>query len=79
MNAVHEIYSITPDDAGTYICQATNAAGISEESVHIRVDDDIVDVAPSGCRGDQPCNEEISEYPQPRPRPLPPPSSVCIY
>lgn len=61
-NAVYEIYSVSLDDEATYTCQATNSAGVSEESVHIKVDEDIIDQPPAPCRGDQPCNEDIS-YP----------------
>ena len=70
--AVYEINSVTPADEGTYTCQATNDAGVSEESVHIRIDDDeegdngVYPVPVPGaqpCRGDQNCNGNIVDFP----------------
>ncbi|XP_044579347.1 basement membrane-specific heparan sulfate proteoglycan core protein isoform X6 [Cotesia glomerata] len=58
LSAVLDIVSMSLDDEGSYTCQATNAAGIIEERVHVRVDDDYndndVDVS-QPCRGDMPC------------------------
>ena len=40
LTAIHEISSMSPDDEGSYTCTATNAAGINEERVEIRLADD---------------------------------------
>ncbi|KAK3612103.1 hypothetical protein CHS0354_031172 [Potamilus streckersoni] len=31
------IYNVTPQDTGTYRCQATNIAGASEDSIHLKI------------------------------------------
>lgn len=40
LSAVYEIFSVSPDDEGSYTCQATNAVGIAEERIQIRIEDD---------------------------------------
>ncbi|XP_053595057.1 basement membrane-specific heparan sulfate proteoglycan core protein isoform X11 [Microplitis demolitor] len=56
LSAVLDIRSMSLDDEGSYTCQATNAAGISEERIQVRVDDDYNDVdVNQPCRGDTPC------------------------
>lgn len=58
-SAVYEIFSVSPDDEGSYTCQATNAVGISEERIQIRIEDDNdVDQPCTGDRGDIPCTPE---------------------
>ncbi|XP_023290722.1 basement membrane-specific heparan sulfate proteoglycan core protein [Orussus abietinus] len=61
LSAVYEIFSVSPDDEGSYTCQATNAAGITEERVQIRIED----TPTYPCRGDQcaPTDEGPSVYP----------------
>ncbi|XP_054009839.1 basement membrane-specific heparan sulfate proteoglycan core protein-like isoform X3 [Hylaeus anthracinus] len=54
--AVYEIYSVSDHDEGSYTCHAMNAAGVVEERVHIRIDDDNEVYPP--CRGDVPCTED---------------------
>ncbi|XP_076631096.1 terribly reduced optic lobes isoform X1 [Colletes latitarsis] len=64
LSAVYEIASISDDDEGSYTCHAMNAAGIVEERVHIRIDDDNEVYPP--CRGDVPCHrnpEHPGRYP----------------
>ncbi|CAL7942482.1 unnamed protein product [Xylocopa violacea] len=39
LSAVYEIHSASPDDEGSYICHASNSAGIVEERVYISVED----------------------------------------
>ncbi|XP_076237238.1 basement membrane-specific heparan sulfate proteoglycan core protein-like isoform X3 [Calliopsis andreniformis] len=56
LSAVYEILSVSPDDEGSYTCHAVNAAGISEERVYLRVDDDNEVYPP--CRGDVPCPDD---------------------
>ncbi|XP_020284881.1 basement membrane-specific heparan sulfate proteoglycan core protein isoform X6 [Pseudomyrmex gracilis] len=56
LSAVYEIFSVSPDDEGTYTCQATNAVGITEERIHIRIEDD--DYECNGDRGDIPCDDD---------------------
>lgn len=56
LSAVYEIYSVSPDDEGSYTCQATNAVGIVEERIQIRIEDDD-DVPCTGDRGDIPCDD----------------------
>ncbi|XP_067214275.1 basement membrane-specific heparan sulfate proteoglycan core protein isoform X33 [Linepithema humile] len=56
LSAVYEIYSVSPDDEGSYTCQATNAVGIVEERIQIRIEDDD-DVPCTGERGDIPCDD----------------------
>ncbi|XP_057332116.1 basement membrane-specific heparan sulfate proteoglycan core protein isoform X8 [Microplitis mediator] len=56
LSAVLDIRSMSLDDEGSYTCQATNAAGISEERIQVRIDDDYNDVdVNQPCRGDTPC------------------------
>ncbi|XP_063983473.1 basement membrane-specific heparan sulfate proteoglycan core protein-like isoform X6 [Diachasmimorpha longicaudata] len=57
LSAIHEIVSMSRNDEGSYTCQAVNTAGVSEERVQLRIEDDdnSVDEYPP-CRGDQPCN-----------------------
>lgn len=70
MSAVYEIFSVSSDDEGSYTCQATNAVGIAEERIHIRIEDDEDDSPPcSGDRGDIPCAPDDQH-------PLPP-DTVC--
>ncbi|XP_070153239.1 basement membrane-specific heparan sulfate proteoglycan core protein isoform X5 [Polyergus mexicanus] len=58
LSAVYEIFSVSSDDEGSYTCQATNAVGIAEERIQIRIDDDD-DYAPcTGERGDIPCDDQ---------------------
>ncbi|XP_025163883.1 basement membrane-specific heparan sulfate proteoglycan core protein [Harpegnathos saltator] len=66
LSAVYEIFSVSPDDEGSYTCQATNAVGIAEERIQIRIEDDNdVDNQPcTGDRGDIPCPPDDR---QPRP------------
>lgn len=77
LSAVHEIVSMTPDDEGSYTCQAVNAAGVAEERVQVRIEDDdnSVDEYPP-CRGDQPCERPERPPQRPdrpeRPYPIPP-------
>ncbi|KAK2578017.1 hypothetical protein KPH14_008439 [Odynerus spinipes] len=54
LSAVYEIYSVSPDDEGSYSCQASNSVGIVEDRVHIRIEDNDVDSVP--CRDDISCN-----------------------
>ncbi|XP_029051246.2 basement membrane-specific heparan sulfate proteoglycan core protein isoform X2 [Osmia bicornis bicornis] len=42
LEAVYEINSASPDDEGSYTCHANNAAGMVEERVYIRVEDNEV-------------------------------------
>ncbi|XP_050453317.1 basement membrane-specific heparan sulfate proteoglycan core protein isoform X8 [Cataglyphis hispanica] len=57
LSAVYEIFSVSSDDEGSYTCQATNAVGIAEERIQIRIEDDD-DYAPcTGERGDIPCDD----------------------
>ncbi|XP_078043463.1 terribly reduced optic lobes isoform X5 [Augochlora pura] len=39
-SAVYDIQSVSHNDEGSYTCHAMNAAGIMEERVHIRIEDD---------------------------------------
>lgn len=56
LSAVYEIFSVSPDDEGSYTCQATNAVGIAEERIQIRIEDgNDVDEPCTGDRGDIPC------------------------
>ncbi|XP_076397846.1 terribly reduced optic lobes isoform X10 [Megachile rotundata] len=57
LSAVYEILSASPDNEGSYTCHANNAAGIVEERVHIRVEDDSY----PPCRGDVPCPENPND------------------
>lgn len=68
LSAVYEIFSVSADDEGSYTCQATNAVGIAEERIQIRIEDDD-DVPCTGDRGDIPCDDD-RQQPQPDP--------VCI-
>lgn len=65
LSAVYEINSVSTDDEGSYTCQATNAVGIAEERIQIRIEDDD-DVLCTGDRGDIPCDDRQQ------------PDSVCI-
>ncbi|XP_076378245.1 terribly reduced optic lobes isoform X1 [Megalopta genalis] len=48
-SAVYDIQSVSHNDEGSYTCHAMNAAGIMEERVHIRIEDDNeVDPDPNG-------------------------------
>lgn len=62
LSAVYEIFSVSSDDEGSYTCQATNAVGIAEERIQIRIEDDD-DVPCTGDRGDIPCDDR--QQPQP--------------
>ncbi|XP_018057777.1 PREDICTED: basement membrane-specific heparan sulfate proteoglycan core protein isoform X9 [Atta colombica] len=64
LSAVYEIFSVSPDDEGSYTCTATNAVGISEERVQIRIEDDDDYVPCTGDRGDIPCDDD-RQRPQP--------------
>ncbi|XP_044017592.1 basement membrane-specific heparan sulfate proteoglycan core protein-like isoform X4 [Aphidius gifuensis] len=68
--AIYEISSMSIDDEGSYTCQATNAAGVSEERVQLRIednegyDDEVNSIDdPEACRGDQPCNITPTYHP----------------
>ncbi|CAL1682411.1 unnamed protein product [Lasius platythorax] len=63
LSAVYEIFSFSPDDEGSYTCQATNAVGIAEERIQIRIEDDDDYVPCTGDRGDIPCDDR--QQPQP--------------
>ncbi|XP_018405456.1 PREDICTED: basement membrane-specific heparan sulfate proteoglycan core protein-like [Cyphomyrmex costatus] len=63
LTAVYEIYSVSSDDEGSYTCTATNAVGIAEERVQIRIEDDDDYVPCTGDRGDIPCDDR--QRPQP--------------
>ena len=66
-SAVYEIFAVSPDDEGSYTCQATNAVGIAEERIQIRIEED--DYVPcTGDRGDIPC-VDVRQRPD---------DSVCI-
>ncbi|KAK0088927.1 hypothetical protein PV326_004677, partial [Microctonus aethiopoides] len=58
LTAIHEIMSMSLDDEGSYTCTATNSAGIIEERIQVRIeDDDYNDVNEfPPCRGDVPCD-----------------------
>ncbi|XP_014478060.1 PREDICTED: basement membrane-specific heparan sulfate proteoglycan core protein isoform X5 [Dinoponera quadriceps] len=59
LSAVHEIVSVSPNDEGSYTCQATNPVGIAEERIQIRIEDDNdVDEPCTGDRGDIPCSPD---------------------
>lgn len=58
LSAVHEIMSMSPKDEGSYTCQAVNAAGITEERVQIRLEEDNGIGGPEPCRGDAPCEDD---------------------
>lgn len=66
LTAIYEIDSMTIDDEGSYTCQATNAAGVAEERIQVRVEDEDDDINsvddPQACRGDQPCNTIPSNH-----------------
>ncbi|XP_018343829.1 PREDICTED: basement membrane-specific heparan sulfate proteoglycan core protein isoform X5 [Trachymyrmex septentrionalis] len=64
LSAVYEIFSVSPDDEGSYTCTATNAVGIAEERVQIRIEDDDDYVPCTGDRGDIPCDDD-RQRPQP--------------
>ncbi|XP_032663569.1 basement membrane-specific heparan sulfate proteoglycan core protein-like isoform X7 [Odontomachus brunneus] len=62
LSAVYEIFSVSPNDEGSYTCQATNAVGIAEERIQIRIEDDNdVDEPCTGDRGDIPCPPDDSQ------------------
>ncbi|XP_034945971.1 basement membrane-specific heparan sulfate proteoglycan core protein isoform X4 [Chelonus insularis] len=62
LTAIHEIMSMSLDDEGSYTCQATNTAGMTEERIQVVIDDDYNDVDEyPNCRGDAAC-----EYPENR-------------
>ncbi|XP_039313933.1 basement membrane-specific heparan sulfate proteoglycan core protein isoform X8 [Solenopsis invicta] len=63
LSAVYEIFSVSPDDEGSYTCQATNTVGIAEERIQIRIEDDDDYVPCTGDRGDIPCDDR--QRPQP--------------
>lgn len=63
MNAVYEIYSVSPEDEGSYTCQATNAVGVSEERIQIRIEDDDNGIDDPPCRGDIPGNVPCKQHP----------------
>ncbi|RLU19726.1 hypothetical protein DMN91_008283 [Ooceraea biroi] len=64
LSAVYEIFSVSPDDEGSYTCQATNTVGIAEERIQIRIEDDDGDSAPcTGDRGDIPCAPDDDQHP----------------
>jgi len=71
LSAVYEIFSVSPDDEGSYTCTATNAVGIAEERVQIRIEDDDDYVPCTGDRGDIPCDDD-------RQRPQPDSASIII-
>ncbi|XP_035741559.1 basement membrane-specific heparan sulfate proteoglycan core protein-like isoform X33 [Vespa mandarinia] len=50
LSAVYEIFSVSPDDEGSYSCQASNSVGIVEDRVQIRIEDNDIESTP--CRGD---------------------------
>lgn len=50
--------SMSLDDEGSYTCQAINAAGITEERVQIRIEEDNSVGYPEPCRGDGPCDND---------------------
>ncbi|XP_024936745.1 basement membrane-specific heparan sulfate proteoglycan core protein [Cephus cinctus] len=49
-SAVYEILSVSPDDEDSYTCRAMNAAGIVDERIQIRIEDNRIDIRPT--RGD---------------------------
>lgn len=61
LNAVYEINYASPDDEGSYTCQAVNTAGTIEERVYVRIDDDNEVYPP--CRGDVPCTDDKQRPP----------------
>lgn len=66
LSAVYEIVSVSPNDEGSYTCQATNAVGIAEERIQIRIEDDNdVDEPCTGDRGDIPCPPDDRQQPRP--------------
>ncbi|XP_019884797.1 basement membrane-specific heparan sulfate proteoglycan core protein isoform X13 [Camponotus floridanus] len=63
LSAVYELNSVSPDDEGSYTCQATNAVGIAEERIQIRIEEDDEYIPCTGDRGDIPCDDR--QQPQP--------------
>ncbi|XP_011640582.1 basement membrane-specific heparan sulfate proteoglycan core protein isoform X5 [Pogonomyrmex barbatus] len=59
LSAVYEIFSVSPDDEGSYTCQAMNTVGIAEERIQIRIEDeDDIPCTDRGDRGDIPCDDQ---------------------
>ncbi|XP_031778282.1 basement membrane-specific heparan sulfate proteoglycan core protein isoform X4 [Nasonia vitripennis] len=55
-SATIDINSVSREDEGTYVCRASNSAGIVDDYVQIRIEDDINSVESSEiCRGDTAC------------------------
>ncbi|XP_034185293.1 terribly reduced optic lobes isoform X7 [Osmia lignaria lignaria] len=63
LEAVYEINSASPDDEGSYTCHANNAAGMVEERVYIRVEDNEVyspDEYPGPDKPENPDDQKIT-------------------
>lgn len=73
LSAVYEIFSVSPDDEGSYTCRATNTVGVADERVQIRIEEENdVDYPPctDENRGDIPCAPDDQHTSSPE---------VCIF